>query len=114
MTKEIYYQAAPSTPFRSFSGWLPLVFAGCALALLGCLWLTGPHAPNMVLVHGVYREDEGAVAHIWQLLMLAQLAAIAVFLALWAPRAPKQAFLMLALQVFGLVSAALPVWLLEP
>ena len=101
------------TPFRSFSGWLPLALAGAALALLGGFWITGPHAPNMVLDHGVYREDEGVAAHLWQLLMLAQLVAIAVFLVRWAPRAPRGAMLMLGLQVCGLVAAALPVWLLE-
>jgi hypothetical protein len=63
--------------------------------------------------HGVLREDEGTAAHLWQLLMLAQLVAIAVFLVRWVPRAPKSALLMLALQGCGLVAAALPVWLLE-
>lgn len=104
---------AGPTPFRSLSGWLPLVLAGAALALLGGWLATGPHPPNMVLDHGVYRADEGAVAHLWQLLMLAQLLAIAVFLVRWAPRSPKPALLMLALQIGGLLAAALPVWLLE-
>lgn len=102
-----------ATPFRSVSGWLPLVLAGAALALLGGYFVTGPHAPNMVMDHGVLREDEGAAAHLWQLLMLAQLAAIAVFLVRWAPKAPRATMMMLALQICGLVAAALPVWLLE-
>jgi hypothetical protein len=102
-----------ATPFRSLSGWVPLVFAGAALALLGGYWMTGPHPANMVMDHGVLRRDEGVAARLWQLLMLAQLAAMAVFLVRWAPRAPRPALLMLALQVCGLVAAALPVWLLE-
>ena len=101
------------TPVRSLAAWMPLILAGVALALLGGFWVTGPHAPNMVLDHGVYREDEGAAAHLWQLLMLAQLVAIAVFLVRWAPKAPRLTLLMLALQVAGLAAAALPVWLLE-
>jgi hypothetical protein len=101
------------TPFRSTSGWLPIFLAAAALALLGGFWVTGPHAPNMVLDHGVWREDEGVAARLWQLLMLAQLAAIAVFLVRWAPRAPRAALLMLALQGCALVAAALPVWWLE-
>lgn len=105
--------ATGATPFRSLSGWIPLVLAGAALALLGGYLVTGPHPPNMVMDHGVLREDEGTAAHLWQLLMLAQLAAIAVFLVRWAPRAPKSAMLMLGLQVCGLIAAALPVWLLE-
>jgi hypothetical protein len=105
--------AAPASPFRSLGGWMPLVLAGAALALLGGYWVTGPHAPNMVLDHGVLRQDEGVTARLWQLLMLAQLGAIALFLVRWGPRAPKPAMAMLALQACGLVAAALPVWLLE-
>jgi hypothetical protein len=45
--------------------------------------------------------------------MLAQLAAIALFLVCWVPRAPKSALLMLALQLGAFVAAALPLWLLE-
>jgi hypothetical protein len=106
--------AAPATPFRSLSGWMPLVLAGAALALLGGFWITGPHPPNMVMDHGVLRQDEGTAARVWQLLMLAQLLAIAMFLVRWAPKAPKPALAMLALQACGLIAAALPVWLLEP
>lgn len=102
-----------ASPFHSLTGWLPLALAGTALALLAGFWLTGPHPPNMVLDHGVWRQDEGVAARLWQLLMLAQLAAIALFLVRWAPRAPRPAMLMLALQVCGLIAAALPVWLLE-
>jgi hypothetical protein len=76
------------TPFRSLSGWLPLLLATAALALLGGYLVTGPHPPNMVVDHGVLREDEGTAAHLWQLLMLAQLVAIAAFLVRWVPRAP--------------------------
>ena len=101
------------TPFRSLSGWIPLVLAGAALALLGSFWITGPHPPNMVLDNGAWREDEGVAARLWQLLMLAQLVAIAAFLARWAPRSPRLTLLMLAFQVNALAAAALPVWLLE-
>jgi hypothetical protein len=106
-------EIVPSTPFRSLSAWAPLVLAGTALVLLGGYWITGPHPPNLVMDRGAWRQDEGAAAHLWQLLMLAQLAAIAVFLARWVPKAPRPAMAMLALQICGLVAAALPVWLLE-
>lgn len=99
--------------FRAPSAWAPLILAGAALAMLVAYLATGPHAPNIVVEHGVPREDEGVIAHLWQLLMLAQLVAIAVFLARWMPRAPRQAAAMLALQGLGLFAAALPVWLLE-
>ena len=98
------------SPFRSLSGWMPLVFAAAALALVGGYWVTGPHAPYMVMDHGHLRPDEGAAAHTWQLLMLAQLVAIAVFLVRWLPRSPKAALALLALQACGLAAAASPVW----
>jgi hypothetical protein len=99
--------------FRAPSAWAPLALAAAALALLGAYLVTGPHPPNIVVENGVAREDEGAVARLWQLLMLAQLVAIAVFLARWLPRAPRQAAAMLILQGLGLIAAAVPVWLLE-
>ena len=99
--------------FRAWSAWAPLVLATISLAMLGLFFVTGPHAPNIVVENGVAREDEGAVAHLWQLLMLAQFVAIALFLIRWLPRAPRQAAAMLALQALGLFAAALPVWLLE-
>lgn len=102
-----------ASPYRSLTGWLPLVLAGAALALLGGYLITGPHPPTMVLDHGVWREDEGVAARLWQLLMLAQLAAIALFLVRWVGRAPRQATFMLALQAAGVIVSALPVWLLE-
>jgi len=113
MTPSPYPAAGAASPFRSVTGWMPLVLAGAALALIAGYWLTGPHAPNIVLDHGVRREDENAVARLWQLLMLAQLAAIGLFLVRWTPKTPRAAMLMAALQICGLVAAAVPVWLLE-
>jgi hypothetical protein len=102
-----------ASAFRAPSAWAPLLLATAALALVAGYLATGSHAPNIVVENGVAREDEGVPARLWQLLMLAQLVAIAVFLARWLPRAPRQAVAMLALQGLGLVAAALPVWLLE-
>ena len=56
--------------------------------------------------------DEGALAHIWQLLMVAQLPLIALFAYQWAGRAPRQALTILFVQLLALVTAALPVFLL--
>ena len=56
--------------------------------------------------------DEGVGAHSWQLLMLLQVPAILFFLAKWAPEQPKQAAIVLALQVVAFLAAAAPVFLL--
>lgn len=57
----------------------------------------------MVLVHyamfGIDRAaDEGSPAHIFQLLLVAQLPIVAFFAAKWLPRGPEQALKVLALQ----------------
>jgi len=47
---------------------------------------------------GVRESDEGTAAHLWQLLMVAQVPTIAFFAITWVPRAPRQALLVLGLQ----------------
>ena len=42
--------------------------------------------------------DEGTAAHIWQILMAAQIPVVLFFAIKWLPRAPKQALQVLALQ----------------
>ena len=55
-------------------------------------------------ITGFIREpDEGTAAHLWQLLMAAQLPLGAFFAAAWLPRAPRWAWLGLALQVVVVV-----------
>ena len=99
--------------FRATSGWIPLLLSGAAVALLVGYFATGPHPSNIVVENGVAREDEGAAAHLWQLLMVLQLPAIGWFALRWLPRDPKRAATMLALQAVAIVAAAAPVWALE-
>lgn len=74
----------------------PVVMSFLALALvLG-------HAA----VYGIVPEtDEGTPAHIFQILIAAQVPIVAFFAVKWLPRAPRQTLQMLALQA-GLVGAA--------
>ena len=58
------------------------------------------------------QADEGAAAHIWQLLMVAQLPVIAYFGIRWVPPAPKQGLMVLVTQLAFALAAALPVFLL--
>jgi len=70
------------------SAYLPLAMSLAALTLvLG-------HA----LVYGVVHEaDEGAAAHVWQILMAAQLPIVAYFILKWLPRRPRESLQILAL-----------------
>jgi hypothetical protein len=71
------------------SAWIPLAMSLAALAFL----------LGYVAIFGIVRhEDEGAPAHIFQLIMLAQLPIAAYFAIKWLPRRTGQALLVLALQ----------------
>jgi hypothetical protein len=75
-------------------------------------------ALTMVLVYiatnGVARQaDEGTAAHIWQILMAAQLPIIAFFAIKWLPRTPRQALMVLALQFGAALAALAPVYILR-
>jgi hypothetical protein len=64
-----------------------------------------------VASHGTApRSDEGAAAHIWQLLMAAQAPIVLFFAIRWVPRSPRQAVPILALQVGAALAAMAPVF----
>jgi hypothetical protein len=74
---------------RQPSAFLPLAMSLAALSLvLG-------HAAIYGIVH---EADEGAPAHIFQILMATQVPIVAFFAIKWLPRAPRQALVVLALQ----------------
>ena len=65
-------------------------------------------------VYGTAREpDEGAAAHLWQLLMAGQIPIILFFAITWLPRNPRQALVVLGLQAVAGLAAAAPVFLLK-
>jgi len=57
--------------------------------------------------------DEGAAAHIWQLLMAGQLPLLAIFAIRWLPRAPRQTLYVFALQVVAILASIAPVFFLH-
>jgi hypothetical protein len=94
----------PLTMLKHPSAYLPVIMSLCALTVvLAFLAVHGP-APQ---------ADEGAAAHIWQLLMAAQLPIVAIFAVKWLPKSPRGAILVLALQSVAAVAAMAPVFLLH-
>jgi len=92
-----------SPPIKQASALLPLAMSLAALILvLG-------HAE----VYGVVHEaDEGAAAHIWQILMAGQLPFVAYFMFKWLVRRPKESLLALSLLgVIWLANFAAVYWL---
>ena len=59
------------------------------------------------------QSDEGAAAHIWQILMAVQLPIIVIFIFRWLPKKPIQALAVLALQGGAALAALAPVILLK-
>ncbi len=64
-----------------------------------------------VAIFGAAREaDEGAAAHIWQLLMAGQVPVVAFYAIKWLPRAPRRTLQVLGVQVFAALAALAPVY----
>ena len=64
--------------------------------------------------YGIVRQpDEGAVAHLWQLLMAGQMPVVAFFAIKWLPRAPRQTLHVLGLQVGAALASMAPVFFLN-
>jgi len=67
-----------------------------------------------IALHGpAPQTDEGAAAHIWQLLMAAQAPIVLFFAIKWVPESPRQAVPILALQIVAALAAMAPVFLLR-
>ena len=89
---------------RKPSALLPLAMSLAALATV---------VVHVALFGAAREADEGAAAHIWQLLMAGQVPIIAFFAVKWLPRTPRRALPVLALQVAAVVAALAPVYLLS-
>ena len=67
-----------------------------------------------IAIYGIAPEtDEGAAAHIWQLLMAGQVPVVVFYAVKWLPRAPRMALQVLAVQVGAALGALAPVYFLE-
>jgi cytochrome bd-type quinol oxidase subunit 2 len=86
------------------SALIPLAMSFAALSLV----------VGHTAIYGVTHEtDEGTAAHLWQVLMAAQIPVIAVFAITWLSRSPRQALMVLVLQAVAFLAAAAPVFLLR-
>ena len=83
------------------SAWIPLAMSLAALALV---------LGNVAMFGVVHEADEGSAAHIWQMLMAGQVPFVAFFVIRWLPSAPKQALMILGLQIVAVLAACAPVF----
>ena len=88
---------------------MPSAFLPVALSL-AALGIVLGH----IAIYGVGREaDEGAAAHLWQLLMAVQIPVVAIFVIKWLPQAPRRTLYILALQAGSALAAMAPVFILH-
>jgi hypothetical protein len=83
------------------SALIPLVMSLAALSLV---------LGHIVFAGTARQADEGAEAHLWQLLMAGQIPVIVYFAIRWLPETPRQALFVLGLQAVAGLAAAFPVF----
>jgi hypothetical protein len=86
------------------SAFLPVAMSLLALAVIGIRIAVMGTAPE---------TDEGAAAHLWQLLLAGQIPVIAYFVITSPGRGPWVGLPVLALQILAWLAAAAPVVLLR-
>ncbi len=92
-----------TTMMKRPSAFIPVAMSVAALAvLLGSIALFGV----------VHETDEGATAHIWQILMAGQMPVLAFFAIKWLPRAPKPTLCVLSVQAAAALASMAPVFFL--
>ncbi len=89
---------------RHPSGYIPVAMSLTAFAVV----------IGYISIYGTSRQvDEGAAAHIWQLLIGAQVPLIAFFGVKWLPKGSRAALWVLALQLVAILAAGAPVFFLR-
>jgi hypothetical protein len=89
--------------FKQPSAFLPLAMSLTALGVV----------LGHVAIYGIVHEaDEGAAAHLWQLLMAGQIPIVAFFAVKWLPRAPMRSLRVLAVQAGGVLASCTAVFFL--
>ena len=83
------------------SAWIPIV-----IPLIFFVYLV-----IYITVFGVVRDaDEGVGAHLFQLWLTLEPFMVGFFAVKWLPRAPKQALLVLEIQIIAALAACAPVF----
>jgi hypothetical protein len=92
-----------TTMMKRPSAYLPMAMSLAALAVV---------LSSIASFGVVHEKDEGATAHLWQLLMAGQMPVLAFFAIKWLPRAPKPTLCVLFLQVAAALASMAPVFFL--
>ena len=99
--------------FRTILG-KPSAFVPLAMSIVALTAVLGALAQDMIVNHQIVHDpDEGAVAHLWQLLMTMQMPIVLYFAIKWLRRAPGQTLRVLAMQAGAWLASCAPVYFLH-
>ena len=90
--------------FKPLTAWVPIAMSLAAIAMV---------LLHMVMFGTARQSDEGAEAHMWQLLMAGQVPILILYAVKWLPRGPKAAPQVIGFQLGAAVTALAPVYLLR-
>jgi hypothetical protein len=93
--------ATNASPTKQLSAFIPIAMSIAAL---------GTVLYHIAMFGIAPQTDEGAAAHIWQLLMAGQAPVVAFYAVKWLPRAPRAALQVLAVQIGAALAALAPVY----
>lgn len=90
---------------KQTSAWIPIAMSLTVLAaMLIVITLSGVPEPQ---------ADEGTGAHLFQLWLFLETFMVAFFAIKWLPQNPKEALLILTIQIIAALAACAPVFLLH-
>jgi cell division protein FtsW (lipid II flippase) len=96
-----YYKEVVSQMIKRPLAWIPVAMSLAILAMvLTTIGISG----------AVRQEDEGTKAHIFQIWLVLEVVLVTVFVVEWVPRRPKQALVVLAIQILCVLAACAPVF----
>lgn len=87
---------------KKVSAWIPIILSLIMLVILG-MYLTGVLLPDPT-------GDEGLGAHLFQIWLVLEAVMIPFFAVKWLPKAPKQALLIIVVQVALVIAVCAPVF----
>ena|SRR3989344_3225109 len=89
------------------SAWIPVALSLAMLIfILSYIAMNGVPAPDP-------EADEGIAAHLFQIWLVLEVLMVGFFAIKWLPKKPKQAIVVLTLQIAAVIAACAPVFLLE-
>ncbi len=90
--------------FRHPSAWIPITFSLTVVAM----WIVG------IAMFGtpIRQSDEGALAHLFQIWLVLEVLMIAFFATKWLTQKPKEALIVLVIQIALVIAGCSPVFLL--